>query len=45
MTNNKVKIPEKAKKIWMAVKKKKIEGKKINLLTRQNYGNASSGET
>lgn len=28
VTNNKVKIPEKAKKIWMAVKKKKKEGKK-----------------
>lgn len=28
MTNNKVKIPEKAKKIWMAVKKKKNRRKK-----------------
>lgn len=46
--SNKVKIPDKAKKVWMAVKgkkkKKNLEGKKINLMRRLNYGNTSPGE-
>lgn len=42
VTNNKVKISDKAKKIWMAIKRKLEE--KIKLTTRQNYGNASPGE-
>lgn len=41
-----MKNPDKAKKNWMAVKekKKKTRRKKINFITRQNYGNASSGK-
>lgn len=40
---NKVKIPDKAKK-KLDGSQKKTGRKKINLITRQNFGNASPGD-